>query len=449
VWALLALTLIAIDGPPEGGRHVLFAEAQPSLPRAYGASGVSRTIPADEIVAAVQIHGNVLTSDDEVRRLAGVSPGAAFDAGTLDAVAERLRRAKRFKSVQVLKRFASIADPSQILIVIIVDEGAVHIEMTGDPDHPTRVVRNRLPHVLILPILGAEDGYGGSYGVRLALPNPAGKRSRLAFPLTWGGVKRAAVEFEKSIDGKPIDRVLAGGSVSRIKNLFYDTPDDRARVWLRGERQLIVRSLLVGATGGWQHVSFMGLDDRFVQVGADVVVDTRVDPGLPRNAVYGRAAWEHLQFGGGAVNHTTGAANRTDLDGRGYVGLFGQTVFAVRAYRRDSDRPLPAYTKPMLGGMGSVRGFKVGTDIGDTLVTGSAELIVPLGPTLSIGKIGVSAFADTGTVFDKGESIHDQVFKQGYGVGVWMTAAFFRFNVAVAHGKHSSTRVHIGGDIIF
>jgi hypothetical protein len=413
------------------------------------ASGFSRTMPAGEVIAAIQVHGNVLTSDEEVRRLAGLSPGAAFDAGTLDAVAERLRRAKRFKSVQVLKRFASIADPSQILIVIIVDEGAVHIEMTGDPDHPTRVVRNRLPHVLILPILGAEDGYGGSYGVRLALPNPAGKRSRLAFPLTWGGVKRAAVEFEKSIDGKPIDRVLAGTSVSRIDNLFYDTPNDRVRVWLRGERELVVRALRVGATGGWQHVSFMGLDDRFVQVGGDVVVDTRVDPGLPRNAVYGRAAWEHLQFGGGAVNHTTGGANRTDLDGRGYVGLFGQSIFAVRAYRRDSDRPLPAYSKPMLGGMGSVRGFKVGTDIGDTLVTGSAELIVPLGPTLSIGKIGVSAFADTGTVFDKGESIHDQVFKQGYGVGVWMTAAFFRFNVAVAHGKHASTRVHIGGDITF
>jgi len=451
VWALLALTLVTIEGPPNGGRPVLFAEAQGQVPRSYGASGFSRTIAADEVIAAIQIHGNLLTSDDEVRRLAGVSPGAPFDAGTLDAVADRLRRAKRFKSVQVLKRFASIADPSQILIVIIVDEGAVHIEMTGDPDHPTRVVRNRLPRVLILPILGAEDGYGGSYGVRLALPNPAGRRSRIAFPLTWGGVKRAAVEFEKSIDGKPIDRVVAGAWVSRVNNLFYDTPDDRVRVWLRGERELLSRSLRVGATGGWQHVSFVGLDDRFVQVGGDVVVDTRVDPGLPRNAVYGRAAWEHLQFGGDSrtVNRTTGGANRTDLDGRGYVGLFGQNVFAVRAYRRDSDRPMPAYTKPMLGGMGSVRGFKVGTDIGDTLVTGSAELIVPLGPALSIGKIGVSAFADTGTVYDKGESIHDQVFKQGYGVGVWMTAAFFRFNVAVAHGKHASTRVHIGGDITF
>ena len=76
-------------------------------------------------------------------------------------------------------------------------------------------------------------------------------------------------------------------------------------------------------------------------------------------------------------------------------------------------------------------------------------MIVPLGPALSIGKIGVSAFADTGTAYDKGGRIADQHFKQGYGVGVWVTAAFFRFNVAVAHGKGGSTRVHIGGDVTF
>lgn len=407
--------------------------------------------PAPETIAAIQIHGNVLTPDDEVRRLAGVGIGAPFEATTIDAVTERLRAARKFKSVQVLKRFASISDLSQILLVIIVDEGAVHIEMTGDPDNPTRVVRNRFPRLLILPIFGAEDGYGGSYGVRLALPDPVGKRSRLAFPLTWGGVKRAAVEFEKSIENKPIDRIAAGAWVSRISNLYYDTPDDRVRVWLRGERELITRSLRVGATGGWQRVSFMDLRDRLVQFGTDVIVDTRVDPGLPRNAVYGRAAWEHVWFGDASRpgTHTSGGRNRTDLDGRGYLGLFGQTVFAVRAVRRDADQPLPLYTKPMLGGMGSVRGFKAGTAIGDTLVTGSAELIVPIGPALSIGKFGVSAFADTGAAYDKGASIRKQVFKQGYGVGVWVTAAFFRFNVAVAHGKHATTRVHVGGDVTF
>jgi len=416
------------------------------------AQGFSPAIdPQQDTIAAIQIHGNTLTADAEITRLAGISVGSPFAAGTVDAVAERLRATKRFKSVEVLKRFATIADPSQILLVIIVDEGAVHIELTGDPTNPTRVVKNRLPRLLFLPVLGAEDGYGGTYGVRVALPDPAGKRSRIGFPLTWGGIKRAAVEFEKSIDDKPIDRVTAGASISRVTNLFYQEPDDRVRAWLRGEREIGTRALRVGAFGGWQRATFADLRDRFTQFGGDVIVDTRVDPGLPRNAVYGRAVWEHLDFGGGTpgAGRTVGGINRTDLDGRGYLGLFGQTIFAVRAMRRDSDQPLPPYLQPTLGGMGTVRGFKAGTAIGDTLVAGSAELIVPIGPALSFGKIGVSAFGDTGTIYDKGDRLADQRFKQGYGVGFWITAAFLRFNVAVAHGKHATTRVHVGGDITF
>jgi outer membrane protein assembly factor BamA len=98
---------------------------------------------APETVTAIQIHGNTATSDDELRRLTGVQIGAPFTPSTINDVTARLRAAKRFGDVQVLKRFASIADPSQILLVIIVDEGPVHIEVTGDPDHPTRVARSR------------------------------------------------------------------------------------------------------------------------------------------------------------------------------------------------------------------------------------------------------------------------------------------------------------------
>ena len=97
----------------------------------------ARTRPtAPETVAAIQIQGNTATPDEEVRRLADVRVGMPFDATTVDAVATRLRAAKKFESVEVRKRFASIADPSQIALVIIVDEGPVKIVMTGDPDSP-------------------------------------------------------------------------------------------------------------------------------------------------------------------------------------------------------------------------------------------------------------------------------------------------------------------------
>src|SRR5438067_537386 len=119
--------------------------------------------PADT-VAAVQIHGNTATSDEEVRRLAGVAVGAAFDDSMLEEVAARLRATKRFDRVEVLKRFASIGDLSQILLVIVVDEGPVRIEKSDDPAQPVRVVRTHRVNLMFMPVLGREDGYGLSYG---------------------------------------------------------------------------------------------------------------------------------------------------------------------------------------------------------------------------------------------------------------------------------------------
>src|SRR5262249_32439021 len=165
--------------------------------------------------------------------------GAPVDEKTVDEVAARLRNAKRFENVEVLKRFASIADPSQILLVIIVDEGPVHIERTSDPSNPTRVVRSHTLKLMVMPILTREDGYGFTYGARLARQTVAGRKSRVSFPLTWGGDKKAGVDFEKMIPNAPIDRLVAGVSASRRTNPFYERDDDRQRAWARVERELV------------------------------------------------------------------------------------------------------------------------------------------------------------------------------------------------------------------
>ena len=415
--------------------------------------------PQDDTIVSIQVQGNTATPDDEVRRLADVRVGMPFDDTTVEAAAARLRAAKRFDRVEVRKRFATIADPSQIMLVIIVDEGPVKIVMTGDPNHPTRVVRKTLPTPLVLPILGREDGYGITYGARVTLPDPRwmGKRSRITFPLTWGGTRQAGVNLEKRIDGGVIDRVTAGASISRKRNLSFEANDDRARVFVRGEREF-TRVLRLGATGGWQRASFEGAADQFTQVGGDVVFDTRVDPILARNAVYARAQWEHLRFGTGPLAQPAdpgryagyqGSANRTELDGRGYLGLIGQAVIAGRILREDSDRPLPPYLRPELGGLSTLRGFRAGSFVGDTMVVMSAEVVLPLTSPLKIGKFGVTAFLDRGTVYNKGERFSDQSLQEGYGGSVWFAAAFFRLNIAVAHGRGATSRVHAGGNVTF
>lgn len=392
-----------------------------------------------ETLQDIRIHGNVATSDEEIRRLAGVEVGAPVTADTVATVTERLRITKRFDRVEVLKRFASISDPSQIVLVIIVDEGAVKIEKTGDSS--VRVVKTRGPRLMFLPIITAEDGYGFIYGARLGIPNPLGADSRLSFPLTWGGDKRAAVEIERDFNGA-LTRLSGGASINRREHPYYDQDEDRGRVWARAERE-IVRSFRVGATGGWQHVSFLGTDDSFTHAGADAVLDTRRDPMLARNAVYARASIEHV------ASDVYGSNNRSELEGRGYVGLFGQSVLVVRVLRDDASRPLAPYLQPILGGLANLRGFKAGTAIGDTLMASSMELRMPLTSPLEIAKLGVSAFFDTAAVYDKGERLADQTFKKGFGGSVWVSAAFIRFNLAVAHGIGSSTRVHFGGSLAF
>jgi len=442
MWVPLVLVLMAGSKGPALQSGSQIAAAQPP-----------------ETVAAIQIQGNTATPDDEVRRLADVRVGMPFDATTADAVATRLRAAKRFESVEVRKRFASIADPSQITLVIIVDEGPVKIVMTGDPDSPTRVERKRLPNILVLPILRYEDGYGFTYGARLTLPDPhwMGKRSRITFPLSWGGTKQAGVDLEKRFDSGVIDRVTTGGSISQRDNLAYDQDDDRARVYVRAEHEFS-RVLRLGAYTGWQRSSFDGVADQFGQVEGDVVFDTRTDPILARNAVYGRASWEHLNFGNGSpvtpsqpggYTGYQGSAIRTTLEGRGYLGIIGQAVLEGRVLREDSDRPLPPYLQPELGGLTTLRGFRAGSFVGDTLVAMSAEIVVPLTSPIKIGKLGVSAFIDRGTVYSKAERFSDQTLEQGIGGSVWFAAAFLRLNIAVAHGRGASTRVHVGGNVTF
>jgi outer membrane protein assembly factor BamA len=325
---------------------------------------------------------------------------------------------------------------------VLVNEGAVKLEVFDGETGPPRVVKRHGFGVLWLPLLDFEDGYGFSYGVQFAKTKVAGDSSRLSFPLTWGGTRQAAAQLEKRFTRGPLTRVEVGAGLMSRTNPFFDQDDSRQRVWAIAERA-ITPELRVSATGGWQHVSFMNTTDRFAHVGAAITFDTRLDPMLARNAIYAHASIEHVDF------QRAAAATRTEFDGRGYIGLIGQNILVVRALREDSDVPLPAYLQPMLGGMANLRGFRAGSAIGDTLVAGAAELRAPLTSPLTVGKFGVSAFVDIGTVYDKGRQLSDQHFSRGIGGGVWFAAAFLHLNLVVAHGIGGDTRVHFGTTVSF
>lgn len=395
-----------------------------------------------EVIAEIRVHGNLLTPEAEILELAGVRVGMPFEPATPQQVTARLRAAKRFEKVEVLKRFASISDPAQIVLVILVDDGPVSLDWSAEGDQLPRVTRRRGPRLMFLPILAFEDGYGLAYGVRFAAPNPIGSNSRLSFPATWGGEKLAGAELEKYLDRGPFTRVEAGTSISRREHPYFEENEDRGRSWIKGERQFS-RPLRARVTAGWQRETFTGHTESFATVGAGLEFNTRLDPLLARNAVVARAGWEHLALDEGH------GVNRASLEAGAYVGLLGQSVLVLRALREDSDRPLPPYLKPLLGGMSNLRGFEAGSAIGDTLVAGSAELRLALTSPLSLGKLGVSAFFDAGTVYDEGGRLGDQRFGRGVGGSVWFAAPVVGLNLAVSHGIGAGTRVQFGAGVTF
>ena len=395
-----------------------------------------------EVIAEIRIHGNHISTDDEIVKIAALTIGAPFTATTIAEARKRLRDSGKFDDVDVLKRFASIEDMSKIVVVIIVNEGPVRIDVPENPADPIQIVKRRgFRNLMFMPIFEFEDGYSGTFGVRLALVNIGGERGRLSFPLTMGGTRKAGVEYDRTFVRGPLTRVEVGTNIQRRKNPGFDVFDRRERVWARAERSFW--RVRTGPTGMWQQVHFADIDDTLQSIIADVVLDTRLDPLLPRNAVYAAASWERIEFESG------GQADRTRVDARGYVGLIGQTVLVARAVREDASRPLPPYLKSLLGGWSSLRGFAAGAFIGDTAVSGSLELRMPLTTPLSVGKIGVSAFIDVGKAYHKGTFFDDVKLERGVGGSVWMTIAALKVSFSVARGLGTGTRVNFGGGLSF
>lgn len=394
-----------------------------------------------ERVVGVRVQGNTITPDADIVRLADVPADTAVTPALLDEVAARVKRGGRFERVDVLKRYASIADASQVLLVIVVDEGAIVVRPMRNGE-AARAVRRRGPPLMFLPLLGSDDGYGFTYGALVSMPNVAGPNTRISFPLTWGGERRAGVELEKRASGTRFARVRVGGTLLQRENRALGATDTRQQAWLRGERE-VARALRLGVWAGLDHVSFGSADSVVVRTGADAAFDTRVDPMLSRNAVYVRAAVERLGVREGA------APVRTLLDASGYLGAIGPSTLVVRIYRDGANGPVPGYLKVLRGRSSTLRGFRAGTDAGDTTAAGSLELRVPVTSPLSVGKLGVRAFIDAATVYDAGARLRRQHFERGIGGGVWFTATIIRLALDVAHGSNGGTRAQLSSGLLF
>jgi outer membrane protein assembly factor BamA len=403
------------------------------------AAQTSASAPA-ETIGEVRVHGNHTTPDADILALAGLTPGAPASDGAIADAEKRLRESDRFTNVEVRKRFRSITDPSDILVIVLVDErpGVSNTDLTPGP-----LKRFRLAGMW-LPVVDYADGYGFTYGARVSFVNLLGPRSRISVPLTWGGERQAALEVDRSFARGPFTRVEGSLSLMRRENPHFEIGETRRAARVRAERSL-TSWLRAGGAVGVTTVAFGDLDQSHTTTSADVIVDTRRDPAFPRNAVHLTAGFDHLAFAG---DH---GVNRRVADARGYLGLVGSTVLALRVTTSQVDAPLPLYEQRLLGGTSWLRGYRFGYRVGDNLAAMSAEIRIPITSPMNLGRFGFKGFVDYGTVYAHGEKLSRQTFDRGIGGGVFLTATVVRMGLDVAwpKGDAKKPRWHFGLGLTF
>lgn len=401
--------------------------------------------PAPEVVTEIRVHGNAYLRDDEVVRLAGVKLGETLGPDGLRQIKQRLEKSGYFETVEIKKGYRSLEIGGDVSLVLLVHERPGQTsELAGDgpSTNPWRRLKSRL---MFLPIVDYTDGYGVTYGGRVSTVGLLGAGERISTPLTWGGTRRAAVEVERTFRRGPLSRVQTTFGISERENPHFEIDDRRVAWTARAERSFagLVRA---GFETARSTVDFAALDDRLWTVGADVTLDTRGDPGFPRNAVLLSTSWTalHVAPAGAARGGVGDRINRYTTDARGYVGVVRQAVVAARVLYSTADRTLPPYERLLLGGSSTLRGFASGTYDGDRLLATSAELRVPITSVLSGAKLGVMAFVDAGKTFDVGQRARDAAWHRGAGGGVFLIATIVRLNLDVARGlEDGRTRVHL------
>jgi len=412
--------------------------------RAQSGPFVPERDPQPEVIAEIRVHGNAYVRDDEVIKLAGVSLGQPLPADGLRGIEQRLKASGHFDTVEIRKRYRSLENATDVALILLVHERPGFTAETID-ERPSLWGWARLKsRLMFLPILGYDDGYGFTYGGRVSTIGLLGAGERLSVPLTWGGTRRAAVEFERTFASGPLTRVESTFGISQRENPHFELDDQRVEWTARAERSF-ARLVRAGIDTSQSTVEFGQLDDRLWTVGANVALDTRGDPAFPRNAVMIGTGWTTLH-----VRRLDDAINQYTTDARGYLGLVRQAVLAGRAQYSTADRPLPDYERLLLGGSSNLRGFRTGTFDGDRMLATSVELRVPITSVLSGAKLGLTAFMDAAKAFNVGQPMKDAAWHQGVGGGVFLIATIVRINLDVAHGlKDGDTRVHLSSGFSF
>jgi outer membrane protein assembly factor BamA len=377
-------------------------------------------IPSEETITEILIRGNIKIPDETIIRLAGIQIGAPAAALSIEDLKQKLLHSGKFEWVDAARRYRSLTRTDHVVLMITVRE--------------KRSIKSKL---MLFPILSGSDEYGLDYGVSIAAKDLLGLKEKLSMPLTWGGIRCAAIEGEINLHNPLFRTMTAAGGISRKENPHYKKGDFRKEIGVTLQRR--IRRFEFNMQSGWARVRFDVRGADLANVGAGVVFDTRQNINFPRDAVYAGISYKRLSILDGGPGY-----NLYSLDLRGYKGFIGQTIIAGQFLYRGAGGRLPDYEKPFLGGANTLRGYEPGAFIGDNAATASLELRMPLTPLRKIYHAGIEVFADSGAVYDHGISMGSAKFRQGAGLGGYFMIAGFGIKADLAYNMHDAFRIHFG-----
>ncbi len=386
--------------------------------------------PAAPPIVEIRVHGNHSTPDADILALSGLAVGQPASDDVLEAARAKVEASGRFDEVTVRRLERSIDIPNDFMVLVEVRERAGVSPEHLTPGWARRIADSRM----FIPVLRYDEGYGASYGLQLALDGLFGGTSQLAVPATWGGERRIGVEGSRSFEGPVVSRVQAGADLRRTEHPAFDLIEERTRIFGRLERA-VTTSARLGLEAAHDRVRFGGARDDVDRLTADLLVDTRVDPAFPRNAVWGRAAIERLDV-------VTGVRRRLRADASAALGLPLGSALTVRGFFTSSDGALPRYEQTMIGGGLATRGYRRGYRVGDNAAGASVSLAYPFGSPLAVVRHGVRTFVDWGAVYDAGTKVADARFDRGAGIGWFANLLAVNAYVDVGRGN-GQWRVHV------
>lgn len=392
---------------------------------ATGASGRR----GSETIAEIRIHGNYSVADEEIMTLADIAVGDAAESWVLDAAVDRLRASEasgRFETVEVRKRYRSLTAREEVAVVIVVRE------------KPRGWLADRL---MFAPILGYEEGYGFSYGMQFGFVDVPWRGGQFSVPMTWGAERGTALEMESAFGNRWQGRLRGGASASRRMHPHFGIEDDRLRLWggldatlasgLRMDVEVGKEEVVFGDSSDWLTRMMVGLEYRSTW------------SEFPRDDVKLRAALERLSIDGQGA-----AVFRPRVDVQGFKGAGGQAVLAARVLYSGASAGLALYERSLLGGAGTLRGWRAGVQVGDHMVATSIELRVPLNSALAADKTGFRIFYDAATAWNAGSTMGRLL--EGVGVGVFVAVPLVgSVLVDVGHDLRDGVVVHWTGGFGF